>query len=391
MRSVDLSTMVPAQVLNLSEFEQKTSIHPDHTQFDWATGWNDILQIGLYQKGPEVSEVGSTWLENLIKMNALRPFRPSDLRVLGGESAFFSTTKITNDDEAHLVWSIPWLLDTRLICYRSDVLAKAHIPTENAFSSADALYETLNRLQAAGHPYPLMLATGANSLHILASFLWGRGGDFRSEDLRKITLLEPEARQGLLDYFRLFKFIDPQLAQKGYSDLDPLYLAGQGAVNFTGQWLLQTIKNLAANPTEVIQNTRYAAPPGVPYIGGTHLVVWKHCIHDELALALIQHLTSTYAYQMHAREASIIPARKEVLEQAPFVDDPDYQLVTRLMETGRGFNSGNLWAGIEMRLTAFCEKLWHDLFSNPEANLEAEIERRMRELSVRLERTLLSS
>ena len=236
-----------------------------------------------------------------------------------------------------------------------------------------------------------MLATGANSLHILASFLWGRGGDFRSADLRKITLLEPEARQGLVDYFRLFKFIDPQLAQKGYSDLDPLYLAGQGAVNFSGQWLMETIKNQLANSSEVAQNTRYAAPPGVPYIGGTHLVTWKHCIHDELALALIQHLTSSYAYQTLARDASIIPARKEVLEQPPFVDDPDYQLVSRLMEAGRGFNSGNLWVGIEMRLTAFCEKLWHDLFAHPELNLEAEIEHRVRELSVRLERTLLSN
>ena len=391
MRSIDLSTMVPVQVLNLNEFEQKTSIHPDHTQFDWATGWNNILQIGLYQKGPDVSEVGSTWLENLIRMNALRSFRPTNLRVLGGESAFYSTTKINHKDEAQLVWSIPWLLDTRLICYRGDSLAQTQITPEDAFASGDALYDTLNRLQAARHPYPLMLATGANSLHILASFLWGRGGDFRSADLRKITLLEPEARQGLLDYFRLYKFIDPQFAQKGYSDLDPLYLAGRGVVNSSGQWLMETIKNQTAEPTEVSQNTRYAAPPGVAYIGGTHLVVWKHCIHEELAMALIQHLTSEYAYQTLARDASIIPARKEVLNSAPFLDDPDYQLVTRLMETGRGFNSGNHWAGIEMRLTAFCEKLWHDLFSNPELNLEAEIERRLRELSARLERTLLSS
>ncbi len=390
MRTIDLSTMVPVRVLNLNEFEQKSSIHPSHTQFDWTTGWNDILQIALYQKGPEVSEVGSTWLENLIRMNALRALRPSDVKALGGESAFFSTAHVTAGDDAHLVWSIPWLLDTRMISFRADLLEKAGISPQEAFSTADTLYETLSRLQGAGHPYPLLLATGANSLHILASFLWGRGADFRSADLRKITLREAEARQGLLDYFRLHKFIDPQHAQKGYGDLDALYLAGEGVVNFSGQWLMETVKNQITELTEAAQHTRYAAPPGVPYIGGTHLVTWKHCIHEELALAMIQHLTSPFAYQTLAQDASIIPARKEVLNSPPFANDPDYRLVTRLIENGRSFNSGNLWAGIEMRLTTFCEKLWHDLFTNPDLDLEGEIERRIHELSTRLERTLLS-
>ena len=74
MKEIELSTMVAESDLNLAGFQEQTYIHPRHQQFDWVSAWNKVLQIGLYQKGPDISEVGSTWLDNLKEMRALRPF-----------------------------------------------------------------------------------------------------------------------------------------------------------------------------------------------------------------------------------------------------------------------------------------------------------------------------
>jgi multiple sugar transport system substrate-binding protein len=408
-REIELSSMVQGKRLALAEFTRRTLVQVRHRQLNWETGWNDVLQIGLYQKGPDISEVGSTWVENLTDMRAIRPFSQSELNSLGGESAFLAGAWPHADDSSsrlpvegarvngapnapRVISSIPWLLDTRLIHYRCDVLAKAGISPEHAFETPEAFNDTLCRLQAAGVEYPLSVATGGLSLHNLACFVWGRGGDFRSPDLRKFALVEPRARQGLFDFFRLHRFIHPEGRKLEYSGADRRYNEGQAAVLISGQWVMKFIKDKGDVAAPIVQqNTGYAAPPGVPYVGGTHLVIWRHSLHEQVDVQLLGYLTEPAVLGNLFQVSGNFPARIAALNAAPFADDRDYQLVAECMRHGRGFQSAHLWAGVEMRLSALCDQLWSDLFANPELDLQKEIEQRVVTLANRLEKTILAS
>ncbi len=397
--------MIPAETLGLARFCEQNFFQVRHRQFDWSTGWNSILQIGLYQKGPDVSEVGSTWLENLGEMRALRPFSTSEINAMGGEEAFLTAAwprerlapavHVKASYEAptrRAISSIPWIIDTRLIHFRRDLLTQAGVKEKDAFTSPEALIDTLQRLQAKGMEYPLTMATGGLSLHNLASFIWGRGGAFRSADYRKMAITEPESRRGLADYFKLHRYIHPDARRQGYGGADDRFYNGQAAVLISGSWVTETIKEHARPlPAEVEQNYGCALPPGLPYVGGTHLVIWRHSLHDQDALRLIAHLTSPEVLMTVFRVSGNFPARAAVLESAAFTGDPDYRQVIECMRVGRGFRSAHLWAGVEMRLSALCDQLWNDLFANPDLALEREIERRAGELSERLEKTLLAS
>lgn len=390
MREIELSTMVPVSTLGLDAYEKETFIHVRHLPFSWTTGWNNVLQIGLYQKGPDLSEIGSTWIENLVGMSALRAFGAADLYALGGENAFLATTSPAKENMDGKTWSIPWILDTRMIFYRRDLFKKAKIDPETAFESPEALYDTLLRLQAAGVQYPLAVPTGGLTLHSAASFVWGRGGRFRSEDCKHITLVEPEARRGLYDYFRLHRFIHPSGRGWNYAGADDAYFRHGAAILLSGQWVLQTLKSDPTIPKEVVQNNACAQLPGIPYVGGTHLIVWRHSLHDDLAVKLISYLTSQPVLEQIFHISGNFPARIEVLNTSTFTGDPDLEIVAQSIRRGRTLRAGRLWAGIEMRLSGLFEELWTDLLGNSNLDLEAEIERRVRVLATRLERTLLA-
>lgn len=392
--------MVQESVLDLNAFEQRSSVHTKHQLFSWASGWNNILQIGMQQRGPDMSQVGSTWLDNLKNLRALRLISLAELNALGGRAAFVESGWPPDSDiplrngrvEPPGVNSIPWSLDTRLIYYRKDLLAKAGILEAEAFQTPEAMIETLHRLRAIGIRYPFGMATGGLVIHNMASWIWGRGGSFRSPDYRKISLIEPEGRKGMADFFSLHQFMDPAAQGMNYTQTNNAFFSGNNAVMLSGQWAMPEIKARKEWVIpEISENTGYAPPPGVPYVGSTHLVIWRHSLHDYDCLRLIDHLTSLPVLEKLFTISSNFPARCTALESAVFSVDPDYRMVIDCIKRGRGFRSARLWAGIEARLNVLCDQLWKDLFANPDLNLDAEIEKRISDLAPRIENTLMAN
>jgi multiple sugar transport system substrate-binding protein len=393
LREIELSCMVPFGCLELPVFEDKTRIKVRFKQFEWATGWNNVLQIGLYQKGPDLSEVGSTWMENLSDMRSLRPFNEAEIRSLGGREAFLQNAwpEHTAANNTQRLNSIPWTMDTRLICYRRDLLAQAGIEEKFAFSTPEAVFDTLSRLQASGIQYPLALPTGGLSIHNMASWVWERGGNFRSEDFRRIHLVEPEARRGMIDYFRLHPFVDPSSRGDDYHETDLRFQSGQAAVLFSGQWAMRMNKSGDPQIAPIVAETAGYAIPRIPWVGSAHLVIWRHSLHEQELFQLIAHLTSTEIMSNIFATGGNFPTRLETLKMPPFSTDPDYCVVAEYLQRGRAFRSAHLWAGVEMRLNALHDTLWADLFANPHLSLESEIERRVSDIAARLEKTLLAN
>ena len=82
--------------------------------------------------GPDISEVGSTWVGDLISMNALRPFSASDIAVLGGKEPFlpavWERTRLIGDSRT---WSVPWLLDLSAVFFRRDLFQNRRDPGQS--------------------------------------------------------------------------------------------------------------------------------------------------------------------------------------------------------------------------------------------------------------------
>jgi hypothetical protein len=74
MQEIEFSTMQnidPNSGLGNAFFEplvRQQGVKVRRTQFEWPEAWNQLVQVGLGSKGPDISEVGSTWLGSFYAM-----------------------------------------------------------------------------------------------------------------------------------------------------------------------------------------------------------------------------------------------------------------------------------------------------------------------------------
>ena len=158
MEEIELSVMhhaadpaLTAQVLQplLDQFKTQARVQVRLQCLDWTTAKQDLTKVALYHHGPDVSEIGSTWVSELIAMNAIRPFAPHELAKIGQPSEFapasWSTTQVAGDNQ---VWALPWLAETYVIHYRQDLLRQAGVEKATAFQTHAQLEQTAARRHA---------------------------------------------------------------------------------------------------------------------------------------------------------------------------------------------------------------------------------------------------
>ena len=107
-------------------------------EFDYSTGWSDFMRMSIYGGSPDVSEIGTTWINDFAAMNVLRPFSASEVRSVGGMETFVPAVW-QSGVSAGVVWAIPWMTDLSMVCYRRDLLAKAGVQEQEHFRPPNGL------------------------------------------------------------------------------------------------------------------------------------------------------------------------------------------------------------------------------------------------------------
>jgi multiple sugar transport system substrate-binding protein len=373
----------------LEEFEAENHIRIRLHALEWDQAWADLLKVALYRHGADVSEIGTTWLGSFVGMNALHPFSDQEIESIGGVSAFIPSTwqsglLAQNPLGRPLTWAIPWWADTRILYYRQDLLAQAGIEEGTAFQTPEDLKQTLQRLQASGVPIPWVVPTHESrmTLHNVASWLWGAGGRFVSGDGTRVQFNWPQARAGIRAYFELAPYLAEPARHLDDTQSDALFHQGRAAATISGPWLVQH-----ASP-EVRASLGMTFPPGIPFVGGSHLVCWQHAVYRVAAIKLIRFLTSQRVQAAFGKGAGLLPTRPDVLCNPPFSEEPLYQMVAQGLERGRSFLTMPLWGLVEERLSEALSDLWKAILADPDLDLERALAERLEPLAQRLDVTL---
>ena len=228
----------------LTEFERKQRIRVRLTVLPFEGAWPAMVRMALYEDGPDVSAVGTSWVGDFVRMNALRPYSEAEVRLLGNAESFLKASWQSAglpDERGLTLWAAPWLADARIICYRRDLFDQAGIDASAAFQSPDQLEDALQRLRDHGVRTPLVIPTQLSQLavHNLASWIWGAGGDFIDERDGTLALERAETLAGMQRYFRLGRYLSTEARQRDEAQSDELFRSGRAAITFSGHWLLQ--------------------------------------------------------------------------------------------------------------------------------------------------------
>ncbi len=373
----------------------QVKVKPLH--MDWSDSWNQLVQFGLGSHGPDISEIASTWLGGFHTMESLRPLTAGEVALLGGERRFPPALwKACQFHQNKLMFAIPFILDLRVVLYRRDWLQKAGVDESTAFLDSRQFCETLRQLKAVGHPAPLGLTTfesHTRPIHDLACWVWSAGGDIRSQNGRRMMLMDPQSRAGMEAYFGLNEFISPEMQGLSEPQVVSAFFEGKTAVSvLSAHAYLEVIMNRLNLSPELAENIGLAMLMQAPYIGGTVLSIWRHSLDYEDSLKLMQYLTSMEVWQeLHKQQLPFMPARLDVLEQTALGATPFFSPIQKSLQNGRSFHSGYRWNGVEARLAVVIEQMWRDLRANPELDIAHEVEQRFSAVCSRLEQTILVS
>lgn len=390
--SVQQHTPQTTEVLTalLKQFEAQAHIRVQLRVFDWLSARAELDRVGLRGQGPDVSEIGSTWVTELIAMNALRPFAASELARIGKPQDFaaasWRTVHIEGDDS---IRAIPWHAETYVIHYRKDLLWQAGIDEATAFQSHAQIDRTAERLKAGGVSVPVELPLSSDhygTLHALASWVWGRGGDFCSPGGKRVLFDRFEAVSAMQAYFGLLRHLSPEGCQWMRTKGDAaLFHQGKSAMAFGTISLRQSAPPL---PPEVAANWGTAALPAPCFVGGSNLVIWKHARHERAAVELVRFLMSEAVLAQANRAMATLPPLIASLNSPEFAHDPMRNVMTQAIKTGRSYPAFRLWGIVEDRLVNALLSIGAEVLAHPARDLADILDQQIKPLAQRLSLTL---
>jgi multiple sugar transport system substrate-binding protein len=366
----------------IKSFEVEFKAHVNLRILRWTEAWNELVKVALYKQGPDVSEIGSSWVNDFARMLAFRNYSTSDIRSLGGEDTFLpsSWSSVKQLDQPE-IWAVPWLADTRVLYYRRDIFEKAGLDEETAFLSSASLSNSLEWLQSRSIPSPWVVPTHRSrmTLHNSASWVWGAGGSFLSPDGKTTNFTQPEALQGFKEYYELMHFMAPETRDHDDTESDSLYLTGHAATTISGTWLLVD----DSGAPEMRANTGFVSPPGIAYVGGSLLSIWRHTHNENLAMDLVRYLNRADVQIAYCQVVGLLPTNMAALS-LPIYQSPRYQRLIERLKSGRTFRGLSLWGMIEEKLTAALSQIWSDLLTNPSQDIAQTISLNLQPLGRRL-------
>lgn len=395
MPQLDFLTVMhePSQMSTMEHllelFKQKYGCEVQGNFVSWGSLWRETTNVGIYKRGSDFAETGSTWLDGLVAMHCLRPFTPQEIARLGGPEAFlpssWSTVTIGESDQ---IWGIPVRTDVRVLWYWEDMLESAGLDPQQAFASFDEFPRTFEALQAIlPNPWTtITTASDANSLQALASWVWQAGGDFVSKNGRKVLFTEPAARLGMRAYFDLHRYMDRTTPAINGNDVGRLFAERKICAMIGGPWL--PVDLAARNvPTGRVKATLI---PGPSFVGGTVMVIYAHTRHEKQALDFLEFINTPDIQLQYGKIVGLLPTLHKSWQQPPLSTDPLYQALYKTLSRGRSYPSVPLWGVVEQKLLGAVGDVWNSLFRQENPDLDAILDENFVPLAHRLELSLNS-
>jgi len=375
----------------LDEFERRSNIRVNLKVLPWESGRQEVKNYALQQRGADVSVLGTTWVKDMVAMNVLLPLKNRQTGFIVGRQEEFipATWETTRSGQDDIPISVPWLVDTFIIHYRRDLLEKAGIDPQTAFTSLEQVDDSVRRLSEAGIPLPIQLPFTYDrfcTLHTLASWVWAKGGEFCTPEGKRVLFDQPGALKGILEYFRLARHLSSEARQRLLrSDSAGFFRQGQAALAFG---TLSFMFNRHALPPSLLENWGAAPLPGPHFVGGVNLVIWKHCRREQAAQELISYLNRPEVVLQCAQAMLISPARLDALSSEEYQQDPILRVIGESARTGRGHLPVSMWGLIEDRLCDALNTIGANVLDSPDGTADAMITQTIKATAKRLNLTL---
>lgn len=301
----------------IPEFERThPNVKIDLQVIPWSSAHEKLLTAFAGQSTPDVCQMGNTWIPEFQAIGALMPLDSlvSHSKIIESANYFpgiWQTNLIGNT-----IYGVPWYVDTRLLFYRSDILAKAGYPTapQTCTEWRDAAQKIK---QQNPQNYAAFFSLVMNDYMIPVILIQQNDGQLLKENNCRAAFDDSKTVEALEFYLSFFA---EDLAPKNMTGVNNIFQAfsqGYFSMMITGPW---NVNELRKRAPEIAGRWNTAVLPGMKsrssVAGGASLVVFNTCKHSTEAWQFIEYLSEVQQQIEFFRLTNDLPAVKSAW-QAP--------------------------------------------------------------------------
>jgi multiple sugar transport system substrate-binding protein len=297
------------------EFERRVSgVHVRVQQIPWSAAHEKLLTAYVGNAMPDLFQIGNTWIPELVALGAIERLDERMARSTSVRSADYFPGILDTNVVDGVTYSVPWYVDTRLLFYRTDILAQAGYsqPPTTWATWLDAMMGIKRQVGPAN--YPILLPFTEWQVPVILALQRGavllrdhdQYGNFRS----------PEFRQAFEFYLDLFRRdLAPRGGKAQVANLYQDFASGYFSMYVSGPWNIGEFRRrLPASLQDKWLTAPMPAPdgayPGTSVAGGASLAIFRGSQHKDLAWKMIEYLSEPAQQVQFYRLTGDLPARQ---------------------------------------------------------------------------------
>ncbi|MFN2601305.1 MAG: sugar ABC transporter substrate-binding protein [Gemmatimonadaceae bacterium] len=282
-------------------------------QIPWSAAHEKLLTAYVGDATPDIAMLGNTWVPEFEAIDALEPLDALVAKSIDASRPdFFEGIWDTNVVDGK-TYGIPWYVDTRVIFYRSDLLAAAGYK-QMPVTWADwrtAMEKIKSRMTA--RQYPILIPTTEWPPPVILGLQ--AGSPILRDNGQYGAFHEPPFHKAFEFYVGLYHDgLAPALSATEISNLYQEFERGNIAMYISGPWQIGEFTNRLP---KTMQDKWMTASlpgengPGVSLAGGASLSLFRKSTHKREAWQLMEYLSRPEVQLQFYKLTGDLPARRE--------------------------------------------------------------------------------
>ncbi len=329
-------------------------------QIPWSSAHEKLLTAFVGGSLPDVIQLGNTWIPEFAALGALEPLPQFAAGSGLDTSTCFPGVWDTNVIEGTL-YGVPWYVDTRLVFYRRDLLARAgyrELP-----GSWDGWRQAMIALKRQAGPSRFAILLPSNEFAPLVALALASGSPLLEANGTRGAFTEPAFMRALDFYAGIFRdHLAPPVTNNEIANLYQEFARGYFAMYITGPW---NLGEFASRLPDSLQSAWATAPlpgptgpaSGYSLAGGSSLVLNHRSRRKAEAWKLVEFLLRPGSQIRFYRLSGDLPARLEAWRDSALASDPRVRAFGEQLERVRPTPKVPEWELIANRIQEYAERI----------------------------------
>lgn len=336
------------------KYETETGIKVEVLTIPWAQAHDKLLTAVASKKGPDVVQMGTTWVPEFAEAGVLVDLTGEEKNYSNFDLSLYFDSAVESAVYKDKVVGIPWYVDTRAVFYRTDILAEVGYP--DGVKTWEDLTDASAKLVARGEGNHA-INIGAKDYQHATIFGWQNGWEpfdeagepqFNSpKNVEAITylknLFDTGASVTTPNFDGAAAFADGTM---------PMFISGPWSINglytdhpeLDGKWKVAMMPANNGNSTS--------------FMGGSHLSIFNFSEKQEMAKEFVNWMTEEKQQLDWFTAVKELPARKDAWANPVMKEDPNVQVMgEQLLET-KAAPSIVEWQVISLEIDKTLEKIF---------------------------------